>query len=121
MEEFGRAGHLDRQVAGARDLYAKRCALMMEGLERHLPDGVSWTRPNGGFFTWLTLPEGKSAADVARAGMERGVAVVPGVPFYPDGRGTNNLRLSFSKVADPDIDEGTCRLAEAISASRDHP
>jgi 2-aminoadipate transaminase len=117
LEEYGRRGHLDGQVTRARDLYARRCALMMEGLERHMPGEVSWTSPRGGFFTWLTLPDNGSAADVARAGMEGGVTVVPGAPFYPDGRGTDNLRLSFSRVADADIDEGTRRLSLAISSA----
>jgi 2-aminoadipate transaminase len=111
LEEYGRRGHLDRQVTSARDLYAKRCALMMAGLERHMPGDVSWTRPRGGFFTWLTLPGGVDSLDLTRKGLEQGVAVVPGVPFYPDGRGTNNLRLSFSKVEDDNIEEGARRLA----------
>ena len=116
LEEYGRSGHLDRQIAGARDLYGKRSALMLEALERHMPDGASWTRPRGGFFTWLTLPEGAGSVDVTRLGMERGVAVVPGVPFYPDRRGRKNVRLSFSRVADNEIEEGVRRLASVLSS-----
>ena len=114
LEEFGRQGHLDRQITGARDLYARRCALMMRALERHMPERASWTRPRGGFFSWLTMPEGANSRELARLGMEQGVAVVPGVPFYPDGRGTREVRLSFSKVADEDIEEGVRRLGTVL-------
>jgi len=114
LEEYGRGGHLDRQIIRARDLYARRCGLLLQALERHVGAGAAWTRPRGGFFSWLTLPEGTDSIAVTRLGMESGVAVVPGVPFYPDGRGTRNVRLSFSKVADQDIDEGARRLAEVI-------
>ena len=75
---------------------------------------ASWTRPRGGFFSWLTMPEGANSRELARLGMEQGVAVVPGVPFYPDGRGTREVRLSFSKVADGDIEEGVRRLGTVL-------
>ena len=85
----------------------------MESLERHLAGEADWTRPAGGFFSWLTLREGMDSIELTRRGMEQGVAVVPGVPFYPDGRGGNNIRLSFSKADDEDIDEGIRRLIAA--------
>ena len=115
LEEYGRRGHLDRGIAAGRELYARRCALLMESLERHLPSGAEWTRPRGGFFSWLTLPGGADAVEVTRRGMREGVAVVPGAPFYPDGRGTQNVRLSFSRVADEEIEDGVRRLAAALS------
>ncbi len=66
VEEYGRAGHLERQITLATALYAERCAVMMRALEAEMPAEVTWTRPSGGFFTWLTLPDGLDAADVVR-------------------------------------------------------
>jgi 2-aminoadipate transaminase len=76
-----------------------------------MPEGVNWTRPRGGFFTWLTLPPGLDAIDLGEQAMAEGVAFVPGVPFFPDGRGRNNLRLAFSRIEDKEISEGVRRLA----------
>ena len=90
---------------------------MLAALERSMPPGARWTRPSGGFFSWLTLP-GLDAAEVARRAVDRGVAVVPGAPFFPDGGGRENLRLSFSRVDDDLIDEGIERLAALVAAER---
>ncbi|HEX6207589.1 MAG TPA: PLP-dependent aminotransferase family protein [Actinomycetota bacterium] len=112
LEEYGRAGGLEAQAERARELYGRRCRLMLEALEAHLPEGIRWTRPRGGFFTWLTYLEGVDTAALAKEAMERKVAFVPGKPFFPDGTGANTLRLSFSRVRDEEIDEGIRRLAE---------
>jgi 2-aminoadipate transaminase len=114
LEEYGRAGGLERQAERARALYSRRCSLLMEALSEHMPEGVRWTEPEGGFFSWVTLPDNSDATELARAAVEEGVAVVPGAPFFPDGRGTNNVRLSFSRVADEAIAEGISRLAALI-------
>lgn len=74
-----------------------------------MPAGVAWTRPTGGFFSWLTVPV--DADELARRAVAEGVAVVPGTPFFPDGRGAGNVRLSFSNVDDELIDVGIGRLA----------
>jgi DNA-binding transcriptional MocR family regulator len=89
---------------------------MLAALERSMPHGVEWTQPRGGFFTWLTLAQGLNASQLAVAAAERGVAVVPGALFFPDGRGAENLRLSFSWVEDERIDEGVERLASLLAA-----
>ncbi|HET9506945.1 MAG TPA: aminotransferase class I/II-fold pyridoxal phosphate-dependent enzyme, partial [Gaiellaceae bacterium] len=86
-------------------------------LDRARPAGLAWTRPRGGFFTWLTLPDGLDATAFARRAAAAGVAVVPGTPFYPDGRGAANLRLSFSRVEDELIDVGVDRLAALLAES----
>ena len=112
FEEAARRGWLDEQIARSRVLYARRCARLLAALERELPAGVSWTRPRGGFFSWLTLPV--DAGELARRAAAAGVAVVPGALFYPDGRGERNLRLSFSGVADDLIDVGVERLAALL-------
>lgn len=111
VEDYLRGGHLDRQLIASRSLYAGRCRAMMAALEREMPAGVSWTRPTGGFFSWLTAPAGTDTQALAGLAREARVAFVPGPPFYPDGRGQRELRLSFSRVTEPDIDEGVRRLA----------
>ncbi len=93
-------------------LYARRCRRLLAALERELQEGVEWTRPQGGFFSWLTLPV--EAAELAGRAAAAGVAVVPGALFFPDGRGRRNLRLSFSGVDDDLIDVGIARLAALL-------
>lgn len=116
VEEFIRGGHLDRQLPLSRALYAQRCATMLAALDQHMPDGVTWTRPSGGFFTWLTAPEGIDTGAMVHAARAAKVAYVPGTPFYPDDRGRRELRLSFSRATDSDIDLGIRRLAELFRA-----
>lgn len=84
---------------------------MMTALEATMPGGVTWTKPTGGFFTWLTAPAGTDTTALARRAREARVAFVPGAPFYPDGRGQRELRLSLSRVTEQDIHEGVRRLA----------
>ena len=112
LEEYARRGLLEAQIARARQLYRARCEATMAALERHLAGRVEWTRPRGGFFTWLTLPE--DATELARRALEAKVAFVPGVPFFADGRGTHNARLSFSRVAEDEIELGIERLAALL-------
>jgi 2-aminoadipate transaminase len=113
-EEYGRRGLLEEGIRRSRAFYARRWALTSEALERHLAGKAEWTKPRGGFFTWLTLPDGDTTA-LSRAALDRGFAFVPGSPFFPDGQGGRNLRLAFSRVADEKIDEGIRRLAELLS------
>jgi 2-aminoadipate transaminase len=117
LEEYGRRGGLEEQALRARELYRRRCALLLRALEAHLPPAVEWTKPRGGFFSWLTLPEGADTVQLAAAGMRARVAFVPGQPFFADGGGLNTLRLAFSKVADDDIDEGVRRLAGVLATA----
>jgi len=87
---------------------------MLAALERFMPDGAEWTVPKGGFFSWLTLPAGGDAGELATRAVERGVAVVPGSLFFSEDRGTDNVRLSFSLVDEAEIDEGVERLASLV-------
>lgn len=116
VEEVGRRGLLDRQVARARELYRERCGAMLASLERELPGDVRWTRPRGGFFTWLTLPPGSDSIDVGARAAEAQVAVVPGVPFFAGGEGRRHVRVCYSRVEAPAIDEGVRRLGAVLRA-----
>jgi 2-aminoadipate transaminase len=115
FEEYVRRGWIDEQLAQSRSLYRLKSEQMLEALERHMPAGVRWTRPRGGFFSWLTLPDGGDSGDLARRAVENGVAIVPGSLFYPDGRGGENVRLSFSMVDESRIDDGIERLAGLVA------
>jgi 2-aminoadipate transaminase len=112
FEEYARRGWLDEQLGHSRTLYARKWERLGAALERAMPAGVEWTRPNGGFFSWLTIPG--DATELARRAADAGVAVVPGALFYADGRGDENLRLSFSMVGEELIDAGVERLAALL-------
>jgi 2-aminoadipate transaminase len=117
LEEYGRAGHLERQLPKARALYARRAALTLEALAEHMPDGTTWTMPRGGFYVWVTAAEGTDTAALAQAARERKVAYVPGRPFYSDDAGARQLRLSYSRVADAVIGEGIRRIGEVLRST----
>jgi len=117
FEEYVRRGWIEEQLVKSRSLYRRKCERMLAALERCMPAGARWTRPEGGFFAWLTLPEGGDAVELARRAVERGVGIVPGSPFFPDGRGVDNVRLSFSTVDEALIDDGIERLASLVAAA----
>jgi 2-aminoadipate transaminase len=114
FEEFQRRGWIDEQLARSRALYERKCARLLAALERSMPDSARWTTPHGGFFSWLTLP-GVDTTELARAAVERSVGIVPGSLFFPDGRGADSVRLSFSLVEEELIDEGIERLSALLS------
>jgi 2-aminoadipate transaminase len=114
FEEYVRRGWIDDQLAQSRILYRRKCDSMLAALERYMPADARWTRPQGGFFSWLTLPDGGDAGDLAKRAVENGVGIVPGSLFFPDGRGNDNVRLSFSLVDEALIDTGIERLASLV-------
>lgn len=111
---LARDGYLDRYVPKLRDLYRIRRDAMVGALEAHMPEGVTWTKPNGGFYVWPTLPEGMNALDLFHRAIERNVAFVIGAPFFPEGGGERNLRLSFCHETPEMIGEGIRRLGLAM-------
>ena len=114
FDEYVRRGWIDEQLVESRALYRRKCDRLLAALERSMPDGAHWTRPHGGFFTWLTLP-GCDTTALAATAADHGVGIVPGSMFYADGRGAENVRLSFSMVDESLIDEGVDRLASLLS------
>jgi 2-aminoadipate transaminase len=114
FEEYGRAGHLDRQIVTSRALYARRAGLITQALAAHMPDGTTWTTPRGGFYVWVTAPDGVDTVALSAAARDRKVAYVPGRPFYPGDAGGTQIRLAYSRVADNLIDEGIRRIGEVL-------
>jgi 2-aminoadipate transaminase len=115
FEEYVRRGWIDEQLAQSRILYKRKCERTLAALERFMPGDARWTRPQGGFFSWLTLPAGADAENLAKRAGEQGVGIVPGSLFFPDGRGRDNVRLSFSMVDEGLIDTGIERLASLLT------
>ena len=105
----------DAHVDKIRAAYMARRDAMLEALARHMPEGVEWTRPEGGMFIWLTLPRGMDGADLlARAIEQKNLAFVPGRAFHADGSGGNTLRLAFSCADAEMIEEGMKRLGALL-------
>jgi 2-aminoadipate transaminase len=114
VSEYCRTGRLEPHIAELRQVYRHRCEVTLKALERHMPPGVTWTRPRGGFFVWLTLPEGVSVGSLREAARKHGVLFVPGTGFFANGGGEQNLRLAFSFVPPDEIKRGVAILAQAI-------
>lgn len=112
--EVSRQGFLEKHVKRIVDVYRTRRDVMLDALATNMPDGVSWTHPEGGLFLWLTLPEGCDTQELLAHAVEKKVAFVPGHSFHPNGGGNNTMRLNFS-YAQPDmIKIGIQRLSETI-------
>lgn len=114
--ETCRDGLLERQIPRIRRIYGERRAAMLAALERAMPSGVRWTRPEGGMFLWLTLPPGANAAALLARAVDQKVAFVPGPPFHANGGGANTMRLNFSYPPPARIEEGVRRLAATLQA-----
>jgi 2-aminoadipate transaminase len=114
VAEYCRAGHLEPQIVRLRQVYRRRRDVTLAALECHMPPGVNWTRPRGGFFVWLTLPEGVSVELLRETARQRGVLFVPGSGFFAGGGGQRNLRLAFSFVPPDELQRGVAILAQAI-------
>ena len=112
--EFLESGRLDENLVKSISLYKGKRDLLLGLLERHMPDGVRWTRPEGGLFLFLTLPEGFEAVKFYDKALDAGVAYVAGEFFHPDGNGKNTMRLNFSFMSEDRIAEGVKLLAELL-------
>ncbi len=116
--EYCRRGYLDKHIQKILPIYQTRRQAMIDAAEEFFPDDVTFTRPEGGFFLWVTLPEYMDAKTMLPKAAENMVAYVPGYAFYPDGRGKNTLRLSFSATDEDRIRDGIRRLAQVIEDHR---
>jgi DNA-binding transcriptional MocR family regulator len=103
-----------QQVKVFRELYRERRDALLESLQAMMPEGTTWTIPAGGFYSWLTLPNGLDATAMLPRAIAALVAYVPGTGFYVDGQGRQNLRLSYCYPEPDRIREGVRRLAAVV-------
>ena len=108
----------DRQIPKLVAVYGKRRDAMLAALARHMPEGVSWTRPQGGMFIFLTLPVGFDGAELLAQSLKQvRIAFVPGSAFFADGSGANSIRLNYSLQSEATIEEGIARLGRLIAGN----
>ena len=105
---------LDAHVAKIREVYGRRRTVLVETMERDLPSCCKFTKPDGGLFTWIELPEYMNAKELQLKCLEKKVAFVPGGTFYPNGGHENTMRLNYSCMPEDKIVQGITALAEAI-------
>ena len=115
--EFCRRGQLPPQIERLKQLYAPRLDACLAGLAAHLPEATA-TRPDGGFFISLTLPEGVTTARVREAATAHGLNLADGEAFFPEGGGSRFLRLPFCALTPAEIDDGIRRLAASVADVR---
>jgi 2-aminoadipate transaminase len=105
---------IDEHIQVIRELYGRHCDLMISLIEEHFPAQVRYTRPDGGMFLWVTLPDGCSSVELFDEAIRQKVAFVPGTPFHADGGGENTMRLNFSNADEESIEKGIRRLGRCI-------
>jgi 2-aminoadipate transaminase len=115
VDEFCWRGLLQPQIVSVRAFYRDKRNLLIGELEKHFAGRATWTSADGGLFTFLTLRDaGVDTAAAVPDAIRRGVAYVPGAPFFIDGSGRNTMRLTFAKEPDERIVEGVARLAQVF-------
>ena len=112
-----RSGILTEHLPRIREIYAVQCDAMLEALESSMPAEVSWSRPEGGMFVWVTLPDNLDSVELLKAAVKRGVVFAPGAGFYATKSARNTMRLSFSTVPPEKIRTAVGILAELIRAA----
>ena len=112
--EFLNSGRLDENLARSIELYKGKRDLLLSLLEKHMPEGVTWTHPEGGLFLFLTMPDGFDAVKFYDTALDAGVAYVAGEFFHPDRSGKNTMRLNFSFMSPERITEGIRLLADLL-------
>jgi DNA-binding transcriptional MocR family regulator len=116
--QYLKSGRMPDTLARVRKVYGERAQVMGDALERELGDAIEFTRPNGGLFFWARLTghggKLKDAGELAKRAIEKGVAFVPGAPFFAKSPDLATLRLSFATAGSGNIREGILRLASSI-------
>ncbi|MBN2725229.1 MAG: PLP-dependent aminotransferase family protein [Deltaproteobacteria bacterium] len=107
-------GFMESRIQLNVDLYRSKLDLMISSFEKYMPDGVSWVKPEGGLFLFLTLPEHIDTQEMFMRAVEKKVAYVIGTAFYANGMGKNTMRINFSYSDIDKIEEGVKRLSEVI-------
>jgi 2-aminoadipate transaminase len=113
--DVAHGGFLDQHVKVIRAEYGARRLAMLEAMTKYFPPGVTWTKPQGGLFLWVTFPETVNATELLKEAIKEKVAYVPGTPFFADGTGHNTARFNFSYCNEATIQEGIRRLSVALN------
>ncbi len=114
INEYLELGRHRDHIALISRTYGERRDMMLKAMEKHFPGSMTWNRPRGGMFLWVTLPEGWDAKELLLRCIERNVAFVPGQEFFPDGTGRNTMRMNFSNASPENIEEGIKRMGEVF-------
>ena len=117
LSTYCQQGHLEPHIEGLRQVYRERRDAMLQALTTHMPDGVDWTRPGGGFFVWLSLPPPLRAAEVAALAREAKLLIPVGDPFFAESPTGQYLRLAFSYVSPAKIESGIAKLGRVLCNS----
>lgn len=115
VDRFLEKYDFDEQIKKGCDLYKSQCECMLNAMDKYFPEGVTYTRPEGGIFLWVTLPEGVNTNDLLLKCVEKKVAFVPGNSFMIDiEKPTNTFRLNYSTMSNENIEIGIQRIAEIL-------
>ena len=114
MYQYLKDNSFDEHIASTCKLYKHNAEFMLACIGKYFPEGVNVNKPEGGMFMWVTLPEGVRGIDVQAAAIKKGVAVIPGDPFYEYERNVNTIRLNFASFSDEVVDKGIRILGEVI-------
>lgn len=112
--EFMRRNSLDQHIAEIKSVYAARRDLMIKTINEEFPPSCTCTYPEGGLFTWVSLPEGINASEVMELALQKKVAFVPGGSFFPNGGHENHFRMNYSNMPEDRIVEGVKRLGDVL-------
>ncbi len=112
--EFMAQGHYESHIEGLCETYKEQRDTMLDALEKYMPTGVTYTRPQGGLFIWVNLPKGKNAAEIFEVCVKNKVAFVPGMPFFAENGKENTLRLNFSMPTKENIVIGIKRICDVL-------
>ncbi|HTV57575.1 MAG TPA: PLP-dependent aminotransferase family protein [Verrucomicrobiae bacterium] len=114
LAEFMRRGHLARHLAKMKNLYTRRLEIMERALEKYMPEGTTWTRPEGGMSVWVTLPAGLDSTELLIHVRDRGVYFIPGRPFYLQNPQPNTVRLGFATLEEKSMVRGVQILGDQL-------
>lgn len=106
MQEY----NLDNHIEKIKDLYRNRRRCMLDAMEKYFPENIKYTKPRGGLFIWVMLPETEDSKEILQRAIEEKVAFVPGQPFHAHGEVRNAFRLNYSNMPEDRIEEGIKRL-----------
>jgi len=114
IAEYLKRYDIDKHIKKIVEVYKKRRDITIECIERYFPDTIKFTRPKGGLFTWIELPEGVSAREILKKCLDRKIAFVPGGSFFPIERKENTLRINYTNMPEDRIQKGLQIMGEVV-------